>query len=221
MVKTHTIPPEQLEKALEDVKQIRNLVNQNSIGEVLSRIVSNALPGFAILLLLSALTMAGIQLILDYGAVTIVGLAKNTFAWGVGLLATLVLGIFEVLLFTSQSRRQGEDLWKIIGSFYKRGFMAIMIPWAAIILVGCFGFSAAGESWRIAGFLSVGIGGLFVSGYFQYIPLRNMFPSGLAAILLGIPATFWLPEYPFYKLAIVFAVMGLLFLLPQRRKEQS
>jgi|GEM_PF-6438075 len=217
----NSIPPEQLEKALEDVKQIRNLVNQNRIGEVFSRIISTALPGFSILFFLSALTMAGIQLIMDFGAATIAGLAKNTFIWGVGLLATVVLGIFKMLLFTRQSRRQGEDFWKIIGFFYRRGFMSIMVPWAAIIVVGCFGFSAAGESWRIAGFISVGIGGLFVSGYFQYIPLWNMFPSGLAAILLGIPATFWLPEYPFYKLAVVFAAMGLLLLLPWRRKEQG
>ncbi|MCD4733101.1 hypothetical protein K8R78_02560 [bacterium] len=221
MESKHSIPPEQLEKALEDVKQIRNLVNQNRIGEVFSRIISNALPGFSILFFLSALTMAGIQLILDYGAVTIVGLAKNTFVWGVGLLATVILGIFKFMLFTRQSRRQGEDFWKIVVSFYRRGFMAVMVPWAAIILVGCFGFSAAGESWRIAGFLSVGMGGLFVSGYFQYVPLWNMTPSGLAAIVLGIPATFWLPEYPFYKLAVVFAAMGLLLLLPWRRKERG
>lgn len=215
------VSSEQLQQALADVQQIRDLVNQNSIGEVFARIIKSTLPSFSLVFILSALVMAGMQLIIDHGAATIAGLTKETFLWGVGLLAIILLGILKIILFTTQSRRQGKDFWKLIGSFYQRGFLSVMLPWAAIIAVGCFALSAAGESWRIAGFLSVGIGGVFVSGYFQYIPLWNMTPLGLAAIVLGIPATFWLPEYPFYKLAVIFAVMGLLLLLPPRKKEQS
>ncbi|MFQ5514483.1 MAG: hypothetical protein ACE5FG_08575 [Myxococcota bacterium] len=209
--------PEELARALEDLRQIREVVDRVRAHHPVRMV---ARPWLGLCVVVGVIVVAfgvGAQLALDYGGESVLGLSPVGFVWVLGAVLAVGLQIAKLMVIDAASRRVGYDLSAVLRSVFTADYVRIVLPGALLLLLGSLGLHSVDGDDLILGFVLAGVGALLIplSGAIA-LPECSIF--GVLLLIGGGLAMFTFPEWPFYKLAAVWGgtlILGALLLRPR------
>lgn len=199
------IPPlEELEAALEDVRQLRMTVDSLRRSHPI-RLVLQPLARYMFYLApMIVVYGVGIQWLIDSGVKRVWGLSIISFIMLVSLFYLCVASLMKYLTFDRMYRKQGMDTNKAIRRiFLNDGYIRIvlgLIPAQFVLIVV---FVQAGLSHHIVGLIGLVSGAVYIIAPLA-VPMDEITWIGVMLLVGSAISLFVFPAYPFYKVAILF-----------------
>jgi len=212
MTPTDTLPTD-LKAAIEDLRRIREVVDASETTHPLRYVARPLLRLTTVFGVLTAAFGIVAQLVLIQGP-TVLGLSTQVF---VAALAGLFIGfggIAKWVVVSASSRKAGYDVLQIVRMVMGPRYMRLVLPSAAIIVVGTSLLVSQGAERFLVPFLTVVIGAVMVEMPL-IIPFKETTIPGLVALVLGVLGLFFFTAWPFFQLAVLwgvpFLVAGVLY----------
>jgi hypothetical protein len=208
-----------LASALEEVRLIRELMQRSQGSSALRRVVRPML-GLGLVFGPAVALFAGTaQWAIDSGRSEILGLDRTVFLWVLGLAVLVLAGALKLSIALPRARPEGLDLAAIILGAYRPMYLRVALPTLSLAGVALGVAWQTGASHAAAGIVTMAVGAVML-GIPLVVPMYEMSASGLVLLAGGAVATFVLPEYPFYKIAVLwgasFTILGVVGLLGAR-----
>lgn len=209
MSESNRIMREELEAALEDVRQVRSYVDKLRLSHPI-RTVIQPLHRFALGLVPILVGYGvGMQLILDSPQRTILGISKTALIAGITTLFVVTSGIIKYLIYTRSSRDHGHDY----GSLFRRmllgdGYIRIAGSMMTILVVLSIVVIQLGQGQMIVSLIGLCSGAIWVMMPLA-IPLPEYTRLGIGLLVASSISIFVFPAYPFYKAAVLFGSLCL------------
>ncbi len=198
--------PADAKQAIEDLRRIRKLVENTRVSAFIKHLISTLRPLMALLGVLLAAALVGMQLLLDLGPATILGMGKTTALWVIGAVITVLMAAGKTIAFGIIGRREGYSLGRVIAELYTGDYFKVALLWIPVGAAGAAALILTGAGEATVGFISACLAGAIASVGLTVIPIRNFVVLGLGALVLGIAAMFLLPGYPFLKIAVIWGL---------------
>ncbi len=202
--------PEELRAALEDVRQIRELVDRSRENHPIRFLLRPHI--YLSLLGAPLIAIYGIvsQMVLDSEKVIVMGLQKNTLLWLLTLAILLVFSGLKGLITLLAVRREEKELSRICREIVGGDYFRIYGPIFVLTAAACIAMFQLGSSQQIVGLICMAVGAIWIAAPLA-IPIPEVRGVGVFFLVTGFIAMFVLPDFPFYKLAAIW-VVGLLAL---------
>ncbi len=210
---TSEIPhlPEELEKALEDVRQVRMTVDRLRRSHPI-RDALKPLSHYAFVLgPIFVVYGVGMQWLRDSSVQQVWGIPKAGFIALLTFLLMMLMGFAKSTVYKRALRHKNVDANEMLKQIMvSSGYLRIIAGTVPMFVVLCLVFVQMGHSHQI-----VGLVGLFSGSVYILIPLalpmkEISWLGALITIASGI-SMFIFPAYPFYKVAVLFGGLSLGF----------
>lgn len=196
--------PRDVRESIEDLRHIRRLVDKSGKSALFRKVSHEISHLFLIMGIAAVVIGVGMQLILDYAPPVIAGLEKPTVLWIVGGLAIAVFTAIKSLGIARAARREGYSLFGVIGQMMRADYLRL-VPFAVVGALGTVLLARGGQGDYIFGFLSAAAAAMLIA-FTSIVRLRSVLVLGVSALILALPATFLLHDYPFYKIAVCWGL---------------
>lgn len=195
--------PEDLQSALENVRRMRDLVDQVRGSHPMRMVMRPMmLYGLAVGPFMVAFCVIS-QQILDSSSNLVWGFTKSTWLWGFGIVFLVANGIIKNYIVSVISRRKGYDLLSVWKKIFNAGYLRIILPLLVILAVGSYIIAPTDQAHMLVGFITVVLASVVIAQPLT-MPLPEMTIIGIYMMITGIISLFVLPDYPFYKLAVIW-----------------
>lgn len=201
--------PEELEQALEDVRQVRRTVDRlRSSHPVREMLRPMSRFGFWLMPVFVAYGV-GMQWLLDSSVEKCWGLSKHGWITLATVAFILLSGLAKFLIlrqtYEQKKMSTGRVLKKLLlGDGYLR-IVGAMLPTLFVLIVF---FVQAGQSHHIVGLIGLLAGTIYILIPLVW-PLFEISSVGVFVLLLSGISLFVFPAYPFYKVAVIFGGLSL------------
>ena len=195
--------PEELQSALEDVRQMRDLVDRIRSKHPI-RVIFRPLMYYSFVAAGVVVAFGVVaQLALMSTSPTVLGLPRTTFVWTLGLSLLGLLAASKWTISAVATKRSGYDAQPMLRKLFGTGYLRVIPPIMLLALCAAVALGQAGKAHQIVGVVTIAYGVALVAMPLVW-PISEVTTAGLAAIVLGVVAMFVLPEYPFFKLAAIW-----------------
>lgn len=199
--------PEELQAALEDVRQVRDTLGKLRMTHPI-RDMMRPLQVFSIVmgpvLLVYGIIM---QRMYDTPGSQIFGLSKTTFVWIATLLLVVVSGVIKGMLVRKASADLGYSYTGLLNRvLWDDGYIRIIAAVFPMIAILIATFIHIGHAYQIPGLIMLFTGAITILIPLAF-PLQELTRVGVFSLVAGGASMFVYPEFPFYKAGILFGVM--------------
>ena len=203
-------PPEELEKALANVRMIREVMDKvrlsHPVREMMRPLLLLGLWFMPVFVLYGVVC----QWLWDRPATQFWGQPKSTWIWSASFLLISLAGYAKYYVSRPEMNRHGYDYL----SFLKRilvgdGYLRIVFGVLALLGASIALVVQAGLSHQIPGLFVIGTGAIMLMLPLA-LPLPELTGTGVFLIFAGIFSLFVFPTYPFYKVSVLFGLFNLL-----------
>ncbi len=191
--------------ALEDVNRIRELVDRTRGSHPVRQILRPLLITCIIVGPIIAVYGIASQLILDRAGVTIWGIPKVTLLWIMGGGVLLTIGALKLMFPFRALKGDEQEYFLILKKIYTLDYGRIILPILSLAGAACLLVIKAGNPHQVVGLITAAIGAIWIAAPLAF-PLPEVSRGGLFLLITGIISLFGWPEYPFFKLAVIWGI---------------
>jgi hypothetical protein len=196
---------EELEAALEDIKRIREVIQETRQRNPIQILMG---PMFMLGLSFAPLfILAGIagQLIYQTPGPDVWGYPKS---WAIGALIGLVIvtsSLIKVSRARTVSKQHGYQYWAIWKQLFTTGYPRIAFPIIVMMVVTSIYLYQLGQGHQIIGIIGMASGCILLAAPLA-LPLPETRNLGIAFLTSSALSLFVLPTYPFYKMSVIWGL---------------
>ncbi len=196
--------PEELQAALEDVRQVRDTLGKLRLSHpiremiepmrIFSFVMAPILLGYGVLM----------QRWFDASATHLFGMPKRTFVWVASLTFVVLSSIAKGLIYRKASQARGYSYSEVIRRvLWVDGYIRIVVAVMSVLGILIAVFVHSGQAYQIPGLIAICSGAIVI-----LIPLAFPLPEltwvGVVSLVTGGASMFMYPAYPFYKAGVLF-----------------
>lgn len=218
-VHTRSHVSEELEAALEDVRQVRSYVDRLRMSHPIRGVIQ---PLNRLALALAPIFMVfgiGMQWLLDSPMSSLWGVSKVVWVSSITGVLLLASSVAKYVIFSRSSQSSGYPYSSLLRRMLLGdGYLRILGSMLTILVVMSVVVIQLGQAHMIVSLIGLYSGAILVMLPLA-IPLPEFTRLGIGMLIVSSVALFVFPGYPFYKVAILFGLLCLLMGLTKFQEE--